>query len=292
VLRGASLTRGSEASNGIGASSGNDQSPAQQRSATPVKKMILTATGFICLAGGTYFLTDAFGQDKPSRPAAGAAKNAAPAEDDQPHRIGVVDIDYIFEKYEKVKVEMEEIKAEIQATEEKLKDMQKKGQEQFVEYKEMKEGTPEKKAKEEKLTQLQALFDAKRKSFQNELKREQAKLQLTIYQEIQDAVKVVANHNNITLVVKISRNDPGSTSDPARTQAMMGQPCIFHRKQDDMTETVLNLMNKKYLRENPEAANRVTPAGNEEPVIKKPKSGGTAGGGGKVKNADGKKAAD
>jgi Skp family chaperone for outer membrane proteins len=254
-----------------------------------VKKLILTATGFICLAGGTYFLSDVLGQEKASRPAAGSVKNAAPADDDQPHRIGVVDIDYIFEKYEKVKVEMEEIKAEIQQTEDKLKAMQKNGQEQYLEWKEMKDGTPEKKAKEEKLTQMQALFDAKRKSFQNELKREQAKLQLTIYQEIQDAVKVVANHNNITLVVKVSRNEPGSSSDPARTQAMMGQPCIFHRKQDDMTETVLSLMNKKYLKENPEAANRVTPASNEEPVIKKPKSTGAAGGGSKVKNADGNK---
>jgi Skp family chaperone for outer membrane proteins len=252
--------------------------------------MILTATGFICLAGGTYFLTNAFGQDKPARTAAGQGKPAAVADDDQPHRIGVVDIDYIFEKYKKVQVEMDDIKNEIQETENKLKQMQREGQEKYEEWKALKDGTPEKKAKEEKLTQMQALFDAKRKSFQNELKREQAKLQLTIYQEIQDAVKVVANHNSITLVVKISRSELGSTSDPARTQAMMGQPCIFHRKQDDMTETVLNLMNKKYLKENPDAENRATQAGAEEPAGR-PRPSGTTGGTGskKVKTADGKK---
>ncbi len=249
-----------------------------------MRKLILTATGFVCLAGGTYFLTAAQGQDN------GKTRKETPAAEDKdiPHRIGVVDVDYIFENYKKVNAEMEELKDEVRKIEEKLKIMQRTGQDEFEVFKTLKDGSPEKKAKEEKLTELQARFDAKRKSSQNELKREQAKMQLTIYQEIQDAVKVVANHNNITLVVKASRNESGSASDPARTQVMMNQACIFHRKQDDMTETVLNLLNKKYLRENPEAANAVTPAGNEEPAAK-PKPGT---GKGKVKTADGKKPAE
>ncbi|MBS0263233.1 MAG: OmpH family outer membrane protein [Planctomycetes bacterium] len=242
-----------------------------------MRKLILTATGFVFLTGATYLLSPASGQDR--------AAKSAPAEDPSaPHRIGVIDVDYIWEKYDKVKVELEELKAEIQATEEKLKTMQRNGQEAFEEYKTLKDGTAEKKAKEEKLNQMQALFDAKRKTFQNELKREQAKLQLTIYQEIQDAVKTVANHNNITLVVKVSRNEAGSISDPARTQAMLGQPCIYHRKQDDMTDTVLNLLNKRYNQANPDAAGKVTPAGASEDAGTKKKP--------KVKTADGAKKAD
>jgi len=62
-----------------------------------VKKLILTATSFVCLAGGAYFLTDARGQDK-------TRNKEALTDDGAPHRIGVVDTDYIFEKYEKVKV--------------------------------------------------------------------------------------------------------------------------------------------------------------------------------------------
>lgn len=245
-----------------------------------MRKLILTATGFVCLAGGAYFLTPAQGQDN------GKTRKEAPAAEDKdiPHRIGVVDVDYIFENYKKVNAEVEELKDEARKTDEKLKVMQRQGQDKYEEYKTLKDGSSEKKAMEERLTQLQALFDAKKKSFQNEIKREQAKMQLTIYQEIQDAVKVVANHNNITLVVKASRNETGSASDPMRTQVMMNQACIFHRKQDDMTETVLNLLNKKYLRENPEAANAVTPAGNEEPAAKRKPS--------KVKTANGTKAAE
>lgn len=241
-----------------------------------MRKLILTATGFVCLAGGTYFMTAASGQDKVRREAPAAAA------DDAPHRIGVVDVEYIFEKYDKVKVEFEEIKADIQQTDEKLKGMQRNGQELFEELKTLKEGTPEHKAKQERLNLIQAQWDAKRKSAQTDFKREQARMQLTIYQEIQDAVKAVATHNNITLVVKVSRNEAGSTSDPQRTQMMMAQACIFHRKQDDMTDTVLNLLNKKYLRENPEAASNIRPAGAEEPATdtKKPS---------KVKTAEGKK---
>jgi Skp family chaperone for outer membrane proteins len=244
-----------------------------------VRKLILTATGFVFLTGATYLLSNAVGQEKPARGAPAAA-------DDAPHRIGVIDVDFVWEKYDKVKVELEELKAELQATEEKLKQMQRNGQEKYEEYKGLKEGSPEKKAMEEKLNQMQALFDAKRKTFQNDLKREQAKLQLTIYQEIQDAVKTVATHNNITLVVKVSRNEAASLNDPARTQAMLAQSCIYHRKQDDMTDTVLNLLNKRYNQANPDAVNRIAPASGSEEAGTKKKSGS-----GKVKNADGKKPA-
>ena len=249
-----------------------------------MRKLILTATGFVCLAGGTYFMTAAWGQESSK------ARKEAPAADDAPHRIGVVDIDFIFENYTKVKVELEELKAEVQQTEEKLKAMQRNGQELFEEFKTLKEGTPERKAKEEKLTMLQAQWDAKRKSAGNELKREQAKMQLTIYQEIQDAVKVVANHNSITLVVKASRNEAGSMNDPQRTQIMMNQACIFHRKQDDMTDTVLKLLNNKYLRDNPEAAAKTETPKEKEPV--RPVSGEKKpGASNRVKTADGTKRA-
>jgi Skp family chaperone for outer membrane proteins len=237
-----------------------------------VKKLILTATGFVCLAGGTYFLTAAWGQDK--------ARKEAAADDAVPHRIGVIDIDFIFQNYDKVKVESEELNAEAQQMDEKIKSMQRSGQDQFQEFKELKEGSPEKKAKEDKLNLLGAQIEAKKKSFQNDLKRSQAKMNLTIYQEIQDAVKSVAVHNNITLVVKVARNEAASASDAQRLQMMFAQPCIYHRKQDDMSDTVLTLLNKKYNRENPDAAGKITPAGGEESTGKKKKN--------QVKQADGK----
>ncbi|MBI3865368.1 MAG: OmpH family outer membrane protein [Planctomycetia bacterium] len=236
-----------------------------------MRKQILTAAGFLCLAGGTWLLTAAWGQDK---------RRDAAEDDGAPHRIGVIDVDYVFENYEKVKVEIEGLKAELQSQDELIKGMQKRGQEMSEELKTLKEGTPEYKTKFEKVLQYQAQFDAKRKHFQVDFKREQAKMQLTIYQEIQDAVKSVANYNKLTLVVKVTRNEAGSTSDPTRTQIMMSQAVMFHRPQDDMSDMVKDLLNKRYNRD----AGNVRPVGGEEPSGKKKTS--------KVKTAGGSKSAE
>src|SRR5579864_2859613 len=48
------------------------------------RKLILTATGFLCLAGGTYFLGTSWGQDK------------KPPAEDVPHRVGLIDMGYVF----------------------------------------------------------------------------------------------------------------------------------------------------------------------------------------------------
>lgn len=239
-----------------------------------MKKLILTAAGFLCLAGATYVVAFAAGDDKNRKDA---------ADEGAPHRIGVVDIEYIFEKYDKVKAEFEDLKGQAQQQEDTLKAMQKRGQELVEELKSLKEDTPEFKAKQEKLYQYQAQFEGKRKQYQTEFKREDARIALTIYQEIQDAVKVVASHNNITLVVKCSRSEAGNANNPMKTQVMMNQAVVFHRKQDDMTDLVLKLLNQRYQKEYPDAKTRdkeeVRPASGEK------KSG-------RVKTAAGSKGTD
>ena len=55
-----------------------------------MRKLILTATGLLCLAGGSYFLNTTMG----------APKEAA---EDVPHRVGLIDTQYVFEHYEKFK---------------------------------------------------------------------------------------------------------------------------------------------------------------------------------------------
>jgi Skp family chaperone for outer membrane proteins len=223
-----------------------------------VKKLILTATGLIVLAGTSLFLASVSGDDK--------ARREAPAEDSATHKIGVVDVDYILEKYDRVKVELQDLKETGKALEDKLKQMAEKGAELQGEIKGMKEGTPEKKAAEEKLMEQSIKYNAKQKIYKNEWSRDYAKVQIAIYQDIREAVKAIAVHNGITLVVKASREDTVSTTDPQRAQMMMQQPCMFHRKSDDMSDAVISFLNKKYNRENPDAAARIVQTSAEEPA--------------------------
>src|SRR5258708_316412 len=98
--------RGDERSPHLGRQS---KSSAQQRSAPAARKLVLTATGIICLAGTSYFFSTAWGQ---------AGRKEA-AVDDVPHRIGLIDINYVMQNYDKLKVLREEFSAEGQAEQEK-----------------------------------------------------------------------------------------------------------------------------------------------------------------------------
>ena len=66
-----------------------------------MRKLILTATGFLCLAGGSYFLNTSSRHRRRSRRA-----------EDVPHRVGLIDIGYVSRNYEKVKYRTEEITVE------------------------------------------------------------------------------------------------------------------------------------------------------------------------------------
>ena len=70
-----------------------------------MRKLILTATGIVCLAGGSFFLSDAY----PRAPSKDAAE-------DVPHRVGLIDMGYVFEHYEKVKYLSEEMNIELKDT--------------------------------------------------------------------------------------------------------------------------------------------------------------------------------
>ena len=242
-----------------------------------MKKLILTTTGFLFLAGASFFLANVSGRDS-------AADDA-----NAPHKIGVIDVEYITEKYERVKTDWEELKAEGQQLEEKLKGMVAKGTEMSNEYKTLKEGSAERKAMEEKITEYQAKYNAKQKLYKADFARDQAKMQVAIFQDIQEAVKAIATHNNITLVVKVSRTEGVNPNDMQRMTMAMQQPCVYFREQDDMSKAVVSYLNKKYLKENPDAANRVVPAGNEETTKPAKKA---AAGSGKVKSAEGRKTAE
>jgi outer membrane protein len=209
-----------------------------------VKKLILIATGFVCLAGGSYFLANTWGAPQ------------APAEE-VPHRVGLIDIGYIFQNYEKLKHMAEEQKADEQAENAKLAAKYKKIQELAEELKSYNEGTPEFTARENKLTRMGSEFETERKMVGLELKKKGAKVFHQAYLEIQDAVEQLCDKYKFTVVIKFSRVDLGST-DPNKVTQLMNQPVLYHRKRDDLTDAVLKYLNGRYLQSAGEEAKPVT----------------------------------
>jgi len=207
-----------------------------QRSAPAVKKLILTATAFLCLAGGSYLLSTGWGQEK--RPAREAAE-------DVPHRVGLIDISYVFQKYEKLTYEMTELSAEAKDVDAKLKAKQQKGVELQNELRDYAEDSQEYEIRRNKLLKMSSEFEAEKRMANMDFQKKKAKVLHTAYLEVQDAVKRMCDAHKFTVIISFNRGDTNST-DPQRVNQLLASPVVYHRKRDDLTQGVLDYLNQKY----------------------------------------------
>ena len=197
-----------------------------------MRKLILTATGIVCLAGGSFFLS--------------ATRGAPPKEttEDVPHRVGLIDIGYVFEHYEKLKYLNVEITEEMKEAQAKFTDKAKKGQEMQEKIKEFNEGSADYTALENKLVKLAAEMETEKKMLTNEFQKKRAKMVHQVYLEVYDAVEKFCNHHKFTVIIRFSRADLNST-DPNRVNQLMNQIVVYHRKRDDLTDGVVKYLNDR-----------------------------------------------
>jgi Skp family chaperone for outer membrane proteins len=197
-----------------------------------VRKLILTATGIVCLAGGSFFLSTTRGA--PSKEAA----------EDGPHRVGLIDIGYVFEHYEKVKYLNEEMNIDLKETQQKLEAKAKRGRDMQDQIKELNEGSADYTALETKIVKLAAELETDNKMFKNEINKKRAKMVHQVYLEVYDAVEKFCNHHKFTVIIRFSRADL-SSNDPSRVNQLMNQIVVYHRKRDDLTDGVVKYLNDR-----------------------------------------------
>ena len=208
-----------------------------------MRKLVLTATGFLCLAGTSYFFSTAWGQS--------GRKEAVI--DDTPHRIGLIDISYVMQNYEKLKYISEDFKAEQQEEQAKFQAKVKRAKDLQAELKDFQEGTPEHASRQAKLDKLAYDLESDKKLAETKFRRSNAKVMHTVYLEVQDAVEKFANYYKYTMVIQFSRLD-GASSDPNKIMQLLQQPVVYYRKgkddkgQDDLSQKVVDWLNKEYLK--------------------------------------------
>ncbi len=216
-----------------------------------MRKLILTATGFLCLAGGTYFLGNTWGQDK------------KPAAEDVPHRVGLIDIGYVFEHYEKVKYLSEEMNIELKETQQKLEAKAKRGWDMQEQIKEYNEGSADYTTLDTKIVKLAAELETDNKMFKNEINKKRAKMVHQVYLEVYDAVEKFCNHHKFTVVIKFNRVDM-SSNDVNRVNQLMNEIVVYHRKKDDLTDGVVKYLNERL----PAATGDAKPLSDAKPAKK------------------------
>lgn len=197
-----------------------------------MRKLLFFAAGLVCLAGTCYLVESLSAQDRSEK------------QPDKPHKTAVIDVNYVFDNYAKMKQFLEDYKGEAEEAEDKAKEYMERLKTTQEVMKGLKDSSPDYSRKEAELAKVKSEFEAYRSLKTKELQRKLAQMQQTVYLEVQDAIARVSEYHGYSLVVRIVRDDSGG--DLRKMQAVMNQPIVWHRTQDDMTNAVLDWLNRRY----------------------------------------------
>lgn len=202
-----------------------------------MKKLIASISGLVCLAGICYSFGAAQADTAATAPAAAAI----------PHKVGLIDLAAVYNKYKKFDLLKEDLKGEIQQTEAKGKELSDKLAALQAELRSgtYKEGSPEFTQKEKELTQGATEFESFRKIAQREISRKESKIYQQTYLEISDFVEKYATHFKYTLILRFNRDEPTS-ADPQKMLQSLNRTVVYSRPSEDITDDVIDFMNQSY----------------------------------------------
>jgi Skp family chaperone for outer membrane proteins len=210
------------------------------------------ATG-LALASLTCFLSPAMAQSgaqdaavrrTASNSSAPASSGFAPA---VPPTIGTIDIDLVFNKYEKFLAMGEEIGAAAKAKQAELMKIlsEIQSEAEFLQSGKINVGTPDYKKHEDRITQLQAEHEAKKAQASREFEQREAEAYATLYKEIQAMSAAIAQKRGMTYIVKVV-NRPISAAEPKSVMAAMASTLIYSDPHNDITNDVISNLNRQY----------------------------------------------
>ncbi len=156
--------------------------------------------------------------------------------------VAVIDINFIFKNHQRFKASMDDIKKDIDAFEEHLRDQRNQITQQTEQLKGMPAGSNEYKMLEETIanvhTQLQLETGRKRK----EILEREARVYYNAYKEVERQVEVFADRHGIDLVLRFS----GEEMDPAKRDSVLAgvnRAIVFQRRLN-ITGDILTLLNR------------------------------------------------
>lgn len=194
----------------------------------------------------------AMAQDSPKAPAAASTKAAPPS------RVGLVDMAEVFAGYTKFKDMRDELAAEIEKSDAEAKVMVERMQKMQSEMTEaqLAPGSPQYEKAEKDLLNAKGEFEAFRAATQRKLARRESEMFKVIYADTTNMVKKYAEYANYTVVVRFDRKGIDENTAPNEAVQRMNKQVVYYRTEDDITNVVLDTLNKQY---KGSAAKEVTP---------------------------------
>ncbi len=239
-----------------------------------MKKTLIAVMTAAALCGAFVWLPSVRGQNGPAAPrgtnaatdshAQGAhdrdAKHAPQAS--PPLKIALVDFQVVLRDYKKAADKVTEMKASLEAGNARIQQISGEMQAiaKSVQEAKIEQDSDEYRTSEKKLYQLDTSRKTYKASAERDMKIQGAKVSLTVYQDLQEALKLFCDKSGYTLVLQIDR-EIAAAKDYRMFQQTAAQPIIYHRSHDDITLAVISYLNHRYEAERGDEATEESTSG-------------------------------
>ena len=137
------------------------------------------------------------------------------------------------------------ISAALMARKNELMKIMSEAQEEAQMLSKLAPGTEDYRKHENRVTQLKAQHEAGREQAEREFAMRQAEAMATLYKEIQEMVKKVAQWHNMNYIVKVS-SQPITGTDPNSVMAAISSTLVYGDPRNDITSDVIHNLNRFY----------------------------------------------
>lgn len=160
------------------------------------------------------------------------------------HRTALIDVASIFKNLPSIKAQISKVEQDLKAFDAELQKRREELKQAASQLKTFKIGTPEYAKQEEHVANLESRIRLEMFRTKNSLSDAQAKIYFDNYQRIAEAVKVIATHNNIDLVLRFSSEEMDSEQSDSVARGVM-KNVVYHDQSIDMTKTVMRYLEQQ-----------------------------------------------
>ncbi|WP_147867147.1 OmpH family outer membrane protein [Stieleria maiorica] len=159
------------------------------------------------------------------------------------HRVAVIDVGYVFKNLPAIQAQINKVKAELERHETEIKQKREELNQAALRLKSLKIGTPEYARQEEHVADLDSKLRLDMRRRHSDLGEAEAKIYYDNYQRIRAAVKAVAVHNHINLVLRFNSEavDPHQGDSAARE---IMRNVVYQDNAINLTDTVMRYLER------------------------------------------------
>jgi len=178
--------------------------------------------------------------------AGGAPQRSSLSANVSRYKLAVVDISAVFKWYKPFQSQVDQMKEDVKNAEAQLKQEQQGIAKLQKELRDFTPGSPDYKARDEKLAAQMAAFKLKVDRNRRDFMDREAKIYHVTYLTVEDEIKKYALHNDIGLVVRFNGEPLDPSKPPQRNEVLqnINKPVIFQNN-IDITQDIIDLLNQR-----------------------------------------------